>query len=71
LWDAAGKRSRKRPGIRKAGRIAELALKKCLEYPADRRSIPPGELPPIDKMTQRGCEDIEAVIKGPIARRLS
>ena len=26
---------------------------------------PAGELPPIDKMTQRSREDIEAVIKGP------
>jgi len=30
--------------------------------------FPPGKLPPVNEMTQRSAEEIEAVIKGPLAK---
>ncbi|GFP40719.1 3-dehydro-scyllo-inosose hydrolase, partial [Candidatus Hakubella thermalkaliphila] len=32
-----------------------------------RAAFPPGKLPPMEEMTQRSREEIEAVIKGPLA----
>jgi creatinine amidohydrolase len=48
-----------RPGIERTLDYLEKLVNDILEkYPA-------GELPPIDKVTQRNREDIEAVVKGP------
>ena len=48
-----------RPGVERTLDYLEKLVNDILEkYPA-------GELPPIDMMTQRKREDIEAVIKGP------
>ena len=49
---------------------AEEGVKRTLDYLEKLvndilEKYPAGELPPIDKMTQRKREDIEAVIKGP------
>ncbi|MDR1626355.1 MAG: creatininase family protein [Spirochaetia bacterium] len=48
-----------RPGVEKILEYLEKLVNDIL------RMYPAGELPPIDKMTQRRREDIEAVIKGP------
>lgn len=52
------------------GKKAEAGVEACLDYLTKLVTdildkYPAGTLPPIDKMTQRNREDIEAVIKGP------
>ena len=54
------------------GKKAKAGVEKTLDYLTKLvndilEKYPAGTLPPIDMMTQRSREDIEAVIKGPNA----
>jgi creatinine amidohydrolase len=50
-----------RPGVEKLLDYMERLVGDILE------TFPPGELPPIEKVTGRKREDVEAAIKGPLA----
>ena len=59
-----------KPSLAHIGK-AEKGLKALLDYMVELHddileAFPPGELPPMDKVSQRSPEEIEAVLKGPL-----